>query len=228
MEAKFTVLNYTNMKEKEFELPYDTNDMREFFEDMSYVECEITDVEDKYNFLMKIQAYDTPMKYINELVEKIEDTNCLNDTILKLKFHYENNSATVKDMINDFDNILEKYELYTNIENEKDWVRIYNNEYNFININDFENVSRFFQFDNRDYFLRDIFATYDFSESDIERYYKLDIYDILKEFVDIGLYSELVNSFLSSYIDWEIVVENLRASAFYVDTIDNSIIVHSG
>lgn len=225
MNTHITVLNYETNLEKEFSLPYDFEELEEFI-DFEKTEYKITDIEDSYNFLMKIRAYEDSYKSINELVELIEDTSNIEETITKLSYHCEITDYDIKFMIDNFDNILEKYEVYENFSKVEDWAEVYNSTYNFIDTTDADTLYRYFDSDLKEIYFRDLTATFDLGEWE-DKIYNVN-FDVAWQYLkDTEL---LFNSSLSvvGYLDWERVVNNLRASAFYIDFFNNKVIVHNG
>lgn len=63
---------------------------------------------------MKIRAYEDNYKSINSLIEIIENTSNIKETITKLIFHCEWGESEIKLLVDNFDNILDKYEIYEN------------------------------------------------------------------------------------------------------------------
>jgi hypothetical protein len=220
-----TVLNYATNLEKEFALPFDYEELEEFV-DFGENEYKITDVEDSYNFLMKIRAYEDSYKFINSLVEKIENTSNIEETIFKLSYHCELNDYDINYMIDNFDNILEKYEVYENFSRVEDWAQVYNDTYNFIDTNDANTLYRYFDNDLEEAYFRDLTATFDLGEWE-EKIYEVG-FDKAFEFLKENNLLLAPSLSIVGYLDWKKIVQNLRASAFYIDTFDKKVIVHYG
>lgn len=225
MKAELTLLNLKNNKEKEFNLPNDLKDIKEFLNNGKYG-YKITNVEDTHNFLMDIQAYEYTYKEINELVKMIENTSNIKETITKLSFHCDTNSNDIKNLTNHFENILDKYEIYENYSTPEEWVEVYNERYKFIDTTDINTLYRNFDSDLKDKYFRDLTATYDLKKWE-EKIYKVSFKEAFDFLNECNL---LLNPNLSiiGYLDWKIVIRELRASGFYIDKYKDFIIVYNG
>lgn len=225
MNTEITVLNLEKNKEKEFNLPFDINDIEEFL-DYGNSEYKITNVEDNYNFLMEIEAYEYTYTQINELVELIENSSDRKETINKLSYHWDMNDNNIKYMIDNFEEILDKYEIFENYSTPEEWALRNYEYYNLIDINDLDSFYRNFDSDLVKAYFRDLTATYDLRDWE-EKIYEVsfkEAFDFLKD--NNLLFGPSLS--IIGYLDWERIVRDLRAGAFCIDKYKNFIIVYNG
>ena len=226
MKATMTIMNLTNNNEEVFDLPLDIEEVESFLND-NQSEYKITNVEDTYKLLTNIEAYQSNYNDINELVELIENSgNDIEETCLKILFHYKNNSdRTVKSIIANFNEIEERYTVYEKYLTTENWASLHNDEYNFIDNTDIQKIYHNFNEDGKEAYLRDLTATVDLGEKLQEEIYDMSISDMLDTVEDMGMLKVLD---ISRYLDWKSIVKNLRASAIYIEKFKGHIIVYNG
>ena len=225
MRAEITIKNLENYKEERFELPLDIEEV-ELFLDNNQSEYIITDVEDNYNFLMDLKAYNYTYKDINELVGLIENSgNDIKETCLKVLFHYENNcDRAIKSLIDDFKEIEDTYTIYSDYDNTAKWAEFHNEEYNFVDITDTQKIYHNFNYDLQELYLSNLTATVDMGEQLQEDIFDMNLSDMLDIVEDMGMLKVLD---INGYLDWEKIVNNLGAGGFYIDTFKGVVVVHN-
>lgn len=221
MNAQITVYNQLG-KEKLFKLPMNENKITKFTNNYK-LDYEITDIEDEYNFLASINAENSNLDDINKLVELIENVDDEKEVITKLLYHYKNNNVSIYTLLEEFEDIINKYETYSDFKNEEDWAEAYNDVYTFVNIESSYEVDCNFDYELRDNFLRDLKSTVDLGDLE-DRMYDMSIGQILEEFEEIGLLSNLPFS-IAFYFDWKSTVKRLRANGITIDKLNDLIIV---
>lgn len=225
MNAEISIYDYAKEKEKRFSLPCEFNDMKNFITPNR--DYEITDVEDDYGFLAEVKAYEDGYIQINELVKLIEENSNEESIVTKLSFHYYQTRCELEDLTNNFEKIIERYEIYDDdYYTSADWVEENNELYNFIKINNKDELYYFFDHSLRKNYLRDLYVTYDF-DIEIDEFNNLTLMEIfeLLESYDL-LYGPYISFY--KYLNWKEITKSLRAGAFYVDEFKNKIIVHYG
>ena len=221
MNANITVYNQLR-KEKFFKLPINGNEILEFTNN-NKLDYEITDIEDKYNFLVSINAQNSNLDNINKLVELIENSDNEKEVITKLLFHYKNSNVSIYTLLEEFKDIINKYETYSNFKNEEEWAEEYNNVYTFVNLENPYEISCNFDYELRDNFLRDLKSTVDLGVLE-DRIYDMSIEQILEELEEMGVLSNLPFS-IAFYLDWKSKVKELRANGITIDKLNDLIIV---
>lgn len=221
MNAQITVYNQLG-KEKLFKLPMNEKKITKFTNNYK-LDYEITDIEDEYNFLASIHAENSNLDDINKLVELIENVDDEKEVITKLLYHYKNYSVSIDTLLEEFEDIINKYETYSDFENEEDWAEAYNDVYTFVNIENSYEVASNFDYELKDNFLRDLRITVDIGNLE-NRMYAMSIEQILEELEKMGLLSNLPFS-IAFYLDWKSKLKELRANGINIDKLNDLIIV---
>ena len=188
MNAQITVYNQLR-KEKSFKLPINENKILKFTNNYK-LDYEITDIEDEYNFLASVHAENSNLDDINKLVELIENVDDEKEVITKLLYHYQNCNVSIDTLLEEFEDIINKYETYSDFKNEEDWAEAYNEVYTFVNIENSYEVGCNFDNELRDSFLRDLKSTVDLGNLE-NRMYDMSIEQILEEHEEKNLLSHL-------------------------------------
>ena len=229
MDSIIRVINTDTKTEQEFDLINEIEEIEEFLNDMedNYT---IVSISDNYGFFKDLNITDTTIEDITELVELLEnDRTEIKENCIKLKYYFENNSVSIKNLVSDYNDIIDTHTYFTDCKTSEKWLENHFEEYSIFDINNWENVARNFDTDLRDKFLSDLFVSVDFGEGYenlLERFYTMDTYDIFSELNDICMFQH-INFNLSNFIDWENMVKDLWSGGFYIDTFENGIIVHS-
>ena len=221
MNAKITVYNQLR-KEKSFKLPINENKILKFTNNYK-LDYEITDMEDEYNFLASINAENSNLEDLSKLVELIENSDDEKEVITKLLFHYKNYNVSIYTLLEEFEDIVNKYETYSDFKNEEDWAEAYNDVYTFVNIENSYEVGCNFDDELRDSFLRDLKSTVDLGDLE-DRMYDMSIGQILDELEEMDLLSNLPFS-IAFYFDWKSTVKRLRGNGITIDKLNDLIIV---
>lgn len=223
MNAEISIYDYAKQKEKRFLLPSEFDDMKSFITpNRGY---KITDIEDKYNFFIDIEAYYNSYEEINELVKLIEKNSDEESTITKLSFHFDLTKCDIIELVDNFEDIIDKYDMYDNYRTIEDWAEDNNKIYNFIDSTNVDILYTYFDNDLLENLLRDSYVTYDFSY--IDDFYEQTLEEILELLDSQGFISSKYLN-MDFYLNWEIIVKQLRANAFYIDKFKNKIIVYHG
>ena len=134
-----------------------------------------------------------------------------------------NPNPRVLELLEEFEDIVNKYETYSDFKNEEDWAEAYNDVYTFVNIENSYEVGCNFDDELRDSFLRDLKSTVDLGDLE-DRMYDMSIGQILDELEEIGLLSNLPFS-IAFYFDWKSTVKRLRGNGITIDKLNDLIIV---
>ncbi|MGE4444634.1 MAG: hypothetical protein AB7E37_06665 [Candidatus Altimarinota bacterium] len=221
MNAQITVYNQVG-KEKLFKLPMNEKEIAKFTNNYK-LDYEITDIEDEYNFLASINAENSNLDDINKLVALIEDIENKKEVITKLLYHYKNYNTSIDTLLEKFEDILNKYETYSNFRNEEEWAEAYNNVYTFVNLENPSEIASNFDYELKDTFLRDLRITIDIGDLE-NRIYDMSIEEILEEIEKMGLLSNFPFS-IAFYLDWKSKLKELRANGINIDKLNEFIIV---
>ena len=177
----------------------------------------------EYNFLASINAENSNLEDLSKLVELIENSDDEKEVITKLLFHYKNYNVSIYTLLEEFEDIVNKYETYSDFKNEEDWAEAYNDVYTFVNIENSYEVCCNFDDELRDSFLRDLKSTVDLGDLE-DRMYDMSIGQILEELEEMDLLSNLPFS-IAFYFDWKSTVKALRANGMTIDKLNDLIIV---
>ncbi|MEA3353585.1 MAG: hypothetical protein U9Q33_07200 [Campylobacterota bacterium] len=215
MNTQIDILNYNSMEERTFNLPFDLNEVEEFTL-CGKDEHSITNIEDSYNFFMKLEAFNYGnYENISQLAELIENSSNPKETITKILFHTENiGYCNIEKFVNNFDSIVEKYEVFENT-TPAIWIKNHNEEYKFIDTTNTQNLSHNFDRDNQEGYIKDLVATYGIEEELSDKLNDMDLSTLLDTVEEMGLLNNSMVS-IENYLDWDKLIKNLRASGFYI------------
>jgi hypothetical protein len=227
MDTEIYIFDNENNEEKSFNLPCDLYEAEDLtLEDID--NNKIIGVTDNYNLFTKLEAYQCGCyESISYLTVAIEDSDNIKETVTKILYHNENYGCSdIQEYVNNFDSIVEKYEVFKNT-TPSIWIKNHNEEYKFIDTTNTQDLFHNFNRDNIEVYIRDLVATYGIEEELSDNLYNMDLSTLLDTVEAMGLLNDSMIS-IENYLDWNNLVQNLRASAFYIDSFKDCVIVHNG
>lgn len=191
--------------------------------------------EERKDFIRFTKEKNISKKDLNRLLELVDNTFEDEDELLlkityHLKYHGGNSRKETEEAINDliknFDFKLYRYSVYRGYKNLGDWAEDYNNEYQFLDLKDYNEIYNYIDKSMREYFIRDLRVTIDLGELE-NRIFDIKFSDLLKELSENGILQNLPFD-ISSYINWERVIDDCINPDFIVESwFEDMIVVES-
>ena len=184
---------------------------------------------DRNKLLDLLKEHNIKSKDRNELLNLIENYEEDEENVfLKVSYHLRYfNSVSVKETIEEiierFSVLMESYSIYRGYESSVKWAEDYNDEFEFINFNDYEDIYDFFDTDLKDSFISELKANVDLGELE-NSIDKLNLKELLKTLQEKGILEDLPFS-ISPYIYWEGKVRKLGNYGFNIEYWPDDIII---
>lgn len=183
---------------------------------------------DREMLLNFLKEHNIDIKKINKLLKLIKDFGDEEDTFIKLSYHlrfYNNDSVkkTIKDLIKRFPILMNRYSVYRNYESRVEWAEAFNDEFQLIDLYNYEDIYYHFNEDLKDSFISKLKDNIDLEELEniIDSF---DLEELLKILHEKEILENLPFS-ISPYIYWEGKVRKLGNYGFIIEYWDNDIIV---
>ena len=183
---------------------------------------------DKNTLLEHLKEDKVSPKDTNKLLDLIENSGeDEEDVFLKLSYHlryYETNTKeTIKNIIERFFILMERYTIYRGYESRVEWAKAYNDEFGFINFNDYNDISDFFDTDLQDLFIKELKENVELGDLK-DNIDNLDLEELLKTLQEKGILEDLPFS-LSPYIYWEGKIKKLANYGFIIEYWSDNIVI---